>query len=84
MFGIPLYAIPDVMWDNQGVVNNMILPQYNLGKKHNAVNYIVVLKVAASGIMQVGKEDTETNLSYLLTNILGCQQRHKSLPFFCI
>ena len=81
MFGVPLDGPYNVMCDNQGVVKNKILTQYNLGKKHNALNYNVVRKVAAAGIIRVGKEDTETNLADTPTKILGWKQRHNLLPF---
>ena len=70
-FGVPLDGPSNVLCDNQGVVNNTRLPQSTLGKKKNAVNYHVVHKAAATGIPRVGKEDIETNLDDLPTNILG-------------
>ena len=63
------------------MINNTRLPQSTLVQKHNAVNYHVVSKAAVSGILRVRKEDTETNLADILTNILRWQQRHKLLPF---
>ena len=80
MFGVPLYGPADVMCDNQGVVNNMSLPQLNLSKKHNAVNFYVVQEAAAEGILRVGKEGIDTNLADLLTNMLGWKRQHKMLP----
>ena len=73
MFCVPLDGPPNVISDNQGVVNITIPPQYNLGKKHCEVNYHDVFKVDAEGILRAGKEYTETNLAYLLANILCCQ-----------
>ncbi len=32
-------------------------------KKHNAINYHVVREAVATGILRVGKEDSETNLA---------------------
>ena len=58
-------------YDNQRVVHNTILPQYNLVNKHKEIKYDVVGEAAAAGIVRVGKEDTETNLADLLKNILG-------------
>ena len=80
MFGVPLDFPTDVMCDNQGVVKNTNLPQSTLGKKHNAVNYRVVREAAAAGILRVGKEETETNLTDLLTKIPGWKRRHQLLP----
>ena len=80
IFGVPLDGPTDVMCDNQGVVKNKSFPQSKLGKKHNSVNYHVVREAAAAGILRVGKEDTETNLSDLLTNILNWKQLHQLFP----
>ena len=71
MFGVQLDGPHNVMCDYQVVVNNMVLPQSTMGKKHNAVNYHAVHEASAVGILRVVKEDTETNLSYILKNILG-------------
>ena len=70
-----------MMCDNQGVVNNMVLPQYTLGKKHNAVNYHVVCEAASAGILWVGEGYMKTNLADLLKNILDWKQYHKLIPF---
>ena len=80
MFSVLLDKPTDVMCDNQGVVKNTILPQTTLRKKHNAVNYYMVREAAATGILRVVKEDTETNWADLLTNILGWKKRHKLIP----
>ena len=34
IFGVLLYGMSYAVSDNQGVVNNTSLPQYNLGKMH--------------------------------------------------
>ena len=71
MFGVSLYGPSNVMYNNQGLANKTNLPQSTLGTKQNTVNYNVVREAASSGILQVGKEDTETNLACIMTNILG-------------
>ena len=80
MFCVSLDGPTGVMCDNQGVVNNTSMPQLTLDNKDNAVNYHVVRKAAAAGIIRVGREDRETNLADLLTNILGWQRRYQLLP----
>ena len=65
MFGVPLDVPSDVMCDNQVVVNNTSLCEYTLGKKHNVLNYHVICEAAAAVILQVGKEDMESNFYYL-------------------
>jgi hypothetical protein len=64
MFGIPLEGPVMVFCDNQGVVNNT--SESVLTKKHNAINYHAVHDAAAAGILEVHKEDTQTNLADLL------------------
>ena len=81
MFGVPLDWPTDVMSDNQGVVNNTTLTKSTLVKKHNAVNYHVIHKASAAGILRVEKEDTDTNLADILKIFLGWKRGHKILPF---
>ena len=73
MFGVPLDGPEDVLCDNRGVVTNASKPEYNLQKKHNAINYHAVSKAAAAGILRFGKEDGETNLADSLTKVLTGQ-----------
>ena len=70
-FGVPLDRTSDMMWGNQGLVNNTGRTQYDWGNKHNIVNCHFVREAAAARILRVGKEDTYTNLADLMTNILG-------------
>ena len=84
MFGVPLDGSSDVMCDKHRVVNNTSLPQYNLVKKHNVVNYHVLCEAAAAGILRIEKEYMETNLIDTMKQTLECQQRHKLLQFVYI
>ena len=45
------------------------LPESVLHKRHNAINYHIIRESVAAEIMQVGKEDTKTNLSDLFTKV---------------
>jgi hypothetical protein len=76
-FGVPLAGPANLFCDNQGVVKNMSVPESTLNKKHNAINYHVVRESAAMGMLRVGKEDTETNVSDLMTKILNKPRREK-------
>ena len=51
MFGVPLDIPSNMKCDNQGVVNNISLPQFNLVHKHNTVNYHYVREAATEGIL---------------------------------
>ena len=63
--------------DNQGVMNNTSIPKSKLKKKHNFINYHVLRKVAAAGILRVGKEDTTANLADPLTNLMLSSQKNE-------
>ena len=71
MFGVPLDGPAQVYCDNQGgVVKNTSLPESVLSKKHNAINYHAVREEAAAGVLQVHKEDMQTNLVDLFVKVL--------------
>ena len=79
MFGVPLDGPAQVYCDNQGVVKNSSIPESVLGKKHNAINYHAVREAAAAGVMEVHKEDTQTNLADLFTKVLSSDRRRELL-----
>jgi len=66
MFGIPLDK-------------NTSIPESVLSKEHNAVNYHAVREAVAAGILEIHKEDTQTNLADLLTKELQADWRHELL-----
>ena len=73
--GVPLMGPTNVFCDNQGVVKNTSIPESTLSKKHNSINYHVVRKAAAAGILRVAKEDTSTNLADALTKLMPYSQK---------
>jgi hypothetical protein len=77
MFGIPVIGPANVLCDNQGVVKNTSIPESTLSKRHNSINYHTVRESAAAGILRVGKEDGETNLSDVFTKVLGRMKRYQ-------
>ena len=77
MFGIPVIGPASVLCDNQGVVKNTSIPESTLSKRHNSINYHTVRESAAAGILRVGKEDGETNLSVAFTKVLGRMKRYQ-------
>jgi hypothetical protein len=79
MFGVPLEGPAQVYCDNQGVVKNTSIPESVLSKKHNAINYHAVREAAAAGVLEVHKEDTQTNLADLFTKVLPADRRRKLL-----
>ena len=80
-FGIPVLGPARVHCDNQGVVKNTSLPESQLSKKHNAVNYHLVRESAAAGVLVVGKEDGKTNLADILTKMLTGERRRFLLQY---
>jgi hypothetical protein len=79
MFGIPIEGPAQVFCDNQGVVKNTSLTKSVLTKKHNAINYHAVREAVAAGVLEVIKEDTQTNLADLFTKVLPSNCRRKLL-----
>lgn len=77
MFGIPIDGPANVFCDNRGVVKNLSIPESTLMKKHNAINYHAVREAAAARILRVGKEDTATNLSDMLTKVMTSERRYE-------
>jgi hypothetical protein len=75
MFGIPINGPTKTYCDNQGVVKNVSIPVSVLSKKHNAINYHAIREAVAARIMQVAKEDGDSNLADLLTKPLTEQCR---------
>ena len=74
MFGIPIEGPKNVSCDNHGVVLNSSRPESTFQKKHNAIKYLVVREAAEAGILRVGKEDGNTNLTDLLTKVFTGQK----------
>ncbi len=70
MFVVPIDGPAQVYCDNQGVVKNTSIPESVLSKKHNAINYHAVREAAAAGVLEVHKEDPQTNLADLFTKVL--------------
>lgn len=79
MFGVPMDGPAQVYCDNQGVVKNTSVPESVLSKKHNAINYHAVREAAAAGVLEVHKEDTQTNLADLFTKVLPADRRRDLL-----
>ena len=58
-------------------MKNLSIPELTLLKKHNVINYHAVREVVAAGILQVGKEDTITNLADMLTKVMMSERRYE-------
>ncbi|GAX20073.1 hypothetical protein FisN_1Lu447, partial [Fistulifera solaris] len=71
MMGVPIEGSTSVFCDNDSVVKNTTHPESPLKKKANAVAYHKVREAIAAGIIRLTKEDGETNLSDILTKLLG-------------
>jgi hypothetical protein len=75
MFGIPISGQTKTYCDYQGIVKNVSIHELVMSKKHNAINYHAVREAVAARIMQVAKEDGDSNLADLLTKPLMEQRR---------
>ena len=61
--------------DNPGFMNNIIITESVLPKKHNVINHHSVSEAVAADILQIGKEDGETNLADFFTKVITGQKR---------
>ena len=81
-FGIPIVGPCSMFCDNMAVVKNTSIPESVLAKKHNAINYHIIREAVAAGIIQIGKEDTETNIADAFTKLMDFSRKFKLLrPF---
>ncbi len=78
-FGIPLQEPSNVLRDNNSVVKNVSIPESLLSKKHNSINYHIIRKSVAAGIIRVGKEDGKTNLANPFTKLMPYSKKYKLL-----
>jgi len=67
MMGVEMEGACNVFCDNSAVVTNATAPESTLKKKHAAINYHRTREAIAARTIRVAKEDTETNISDLLT-----------------
>ena len=61
----------NVFCDNDSVVKNTTSPESTPKKKNNAIVYHQTREAQATGIVRISKEDGETNLADLFTNLLA-------------
>ena len=66
-FGLLIDGPTDIFCDNEAVTKAARQPQSTLSKKHNAVAYHKVRECVAMNMCRVAWEDTNTNLSDILT-----------------
>jgi hypothetical protein len=71
MFGISIDGAANLYCDNNCVAINCTKPESTLKKKHNAIAYHHVREAAAAGTIFIAKEDSKTNIAYLLTKPPG-------------
>ena len=69
-FGVPIDGSTDIFCDNEAVYKNASTPESQLRKKHHSISYHMSREAVASGACRMTKEDTETNLSDLVTKML--------------
>ncbi len=81
-FGIPISGPTNVFCDNNAVVQNSSIPESTLSKKHNAINYHIIRKAVAAGIICVGKEDTLKNIADVLTKLVPFTRKYQLLSPF--
>ena len=75
MFGVPLEGANDMFCDKNEVLKNTYTPESMLHKKHHSIAYNKLREDVDALICCIAKEDTDTNLADLFTNILGRTRR---------
>ena len=77
--GIPFSDPCFVYGDKKSVLYNIILHKSTLKKKSNYIDYHAVREVVATGEWLTGYEQTDTNVSDLLKNIVPGGERRNRL-----
>jgi hypothetical protein len=78
-FDIPLQGPSNVLRDNNSIVKNVSIPESTLSKKHNSINYNIIIESVAAGIIRVNKEDSKTNLANPFTMLMPYSKKYKLL-----
>jgi len=82
MFSVPIDGATNIFCDNEAVTKNCSNPTSTVKKKHNSIAYHRNREAFAAGTCCITKEDTETNLSDLVTKKLGHYKREGLLDKF--
>ena len=82
MFGVPINGPTNIFCDNEAVTNNCSYPTSMLKKKHNLIGDHRNHEAVATGTCRITKDDTETNLSDLITKFLSQIRREDLLNKF--
>ena len=82
MFGVPIDRQTNIFCDNEAVTKNCLDPTSMLNKKHHSIAYHRNCEAVAAGNCRITKEDTDTNLSDLFTNVLSQIRREDMLKNF--
>ena len=79
IFGVPIDGPTNIFCDNEAVTKNFSDPTLMLKKKHHSIAYHRNREAVAAGTCRITKEDTDTNLSDLFTNVLSQSRREDLL-----
>ena len=83
MFGVEVVTPCSIFYDNESVVKNVTRPESPIKKKHNSVAYHKARECIAAGIVQIAKEDGDTNIADLFTKLLN-GPRLRTLSAMCM
>jgi hypothetical protein len=79
MMGVPLSGPSYLFGDNQSVISNTTAPESQLKKKSNSIAYHCVRESVASGELLTAYENTEANVSDIMTKCLSGGERRTKL-----
>ena len=82
MFGVPLSGSTNMFMNNEAVYKSTSVPESTLKKKHISCAFNRYREAVAAGTVRVAKEDTDTNLAHLFTDILPGPRREQLFGMF--
>ena len=71
MFGITISRSKNVFCDNWELFNNCYTKEYIINNKNDPIDYNWNIEAVVAKTISLDKEYSGTNLSYVLTNIMG-------------
>ena len=75
MMGVPIDDASRIFCDNEAVFKNSSIASSTLKRKHNSIAYHRVRESVAAGIVEIHKEDGNSNLADILTKPLNAVKR---------
>ena len=82
ILGVPLDGAANVIYDNEAVYKNTVIPDSTFRNKHHSIAYHKCQEVVTAKKNRVVKQETLKNLAYLFTKVLTVDRRRFLLDRF--